>query len=221
MEKYSGEECHEKLSALVHLGFLHSVDQLTTKMCSVSGTVDAYIANMFGFTNVHGFLISYSRAAFSYAIQHSASPNPSMFKQLTLLSKCFQYVLKFIVRSAQCANVVNSPSFREQLKGFLDDMIALLKIQGKRLHSLQRNAKSDKWLLGGPKDLLIGCKAFLLRSLSFTFNELNLVFSSSDFGKICLNLLDAVPYHPDNSKLFIYKLRTIGNIAQFVLQNQV
>ncbi|KMS65265.1 hypothetical protein BVRB_037730, partial [Beta vulgaris subsp. vulgaris] len=166
-------------------------------------SIDAYIADVYAFPDVYTPLISHSRAAFLYAIQHTTSPNPSMFKQLTLLSKCFQYVVRLIVRSASCSQVTDSETFRRQLQCLLDDMFMLLAIQG------------------GPKDLLIGCKAFLLRSFSSAFNELPMVFPPEQLGNICMSLLNSVPYHPDNSKLFIYKLRMVGSIAQSVLDNEV
>eukprot|EP00474_Spongospora_subterranea_P000803 CRZ01261.1 hypothetical protein [Spongospora subterranea] len=192
----------DEISVLAFSGLLHTVDQLTTKMCAVGSTVDLYIADVFTVPDVYLYLISNARQALVYAAVHHTSSDSAMFKQLTLLCKCFQHVLKFIIKSAQCSEALHSQTFKDRLMELLEDVTALFTLRV------------------GPKDPLIGCKAFLLRSFYTTFDDLSIVFSPEVLGQICLNILNAVPHHADNAKLYIYKLRMIGSIAQSVIGRQ-
>ncbi|CEP00437.1 hypothetical protein PBRA_001491 [Plasmodiophora brassicae] len=186
----------------VFLALLFTIDQLTTKMSTVGASVDSYVSEVFHAPDACPILIARSRMALEYATVHSTAPNSTKFKQLTLMCKCFQHVLRFIVRSASQQPSKSSAVFKGHLQALLRDVTALLETQS------------------GPKDPLIGCKAFVLRAFSSTFADLSEIFSPVELGEICLSALNAVPHSEDNAKLHMYKLRMIGSIVQSVVGRQ-
>ena len=189
-KKDSFEIVDAAFSALVY-----TLDQLTTKFANWCPIVDSYASDIFKSGSVHQILLNLLKDKLNYTSLHETQPQPEKLKTLMLTCKCFKYLIKFIVSSFLIDS--KSPLPTCDLVKFKTNMNEMLVLLNK--------------LMSSPVDAFVGCKAFILRSVSSVFEDLKLVFSASEIGKIPCDFLAAVPILKSR-KLNNDKLKLARNI---------
>lgn len=163
---------------------LHALDQLTSKFVKYQQLVDSYIETYFKNKDVHVPLLD---TALRVLQEVKLSFGRSGMKTLMLFCKMLRYFFKLVMKSFALSNSKNENEFKDKV------FILLSEINGILVFSDEK------------RDVFIGCKGFLFRSLPFVFNELETVFSSSEMGQAGLDFLQTI-YGIQSSKLTVDKL---------------
>ena len=129
---------------------------------------------------------------------HDAAPVPRRLKLLTLLCKCLEYVLKFIIayfnKDIADGTLQADPSCQSKID-FKNNIADLL---GKLTALLARQQ--------GDRDPFVGCKAFILKSFCSTLVDLSTIFDPTELASIVDNVIKAIPL-TSICKLSLYKLK--------------
>jgi hypothetical protein len=160
---------------------LYTLDQLTSKFTTFGPVVDAYIKDVFRASRVHHVLmfLTLERLQSAKTIS-STTPQPETLKSLMLICKCLKHVLRFIVKSRQVDSVQAKPSCTEAY--FKEKVLELFRL----LNELMQHGAFET------QDVLVGCKAFVIKHFASYFEDLVGILSAHELGMIPRGFLESI-----------------------------